>query len=56
MKIRAKVTYSAVLSEVVTIIAFVTKYDCTYAVTVDSRGKLSDYPIEDLTVLENDMK
>lgn len=52
MKIRAKTSFGTV----VTIIAFVVKYDATYAVTIRANGTLWDYPIGDLTVLENDMK
>ena len=36
----------------VTIIAFVAKYHQTFAVTIDILGRLSDYKLEDLTVLD----
>lgn len=49
MKIQAKTK----LDKVVTIIAFVSRYNKTYAVTVDQNGRLWDYYIEDLTVIDS---
>lgn len=49
MEIKAKTRYG----QVVTIIAFVCRYNATYAVTVDQNGMLSDWSIKDLTVLDH---
>ena len=48
MQIRAETK----TGRVVTIIAFVSRYSKTYAVNILPNGKLQDYPIEDLTVID----
>ena len=48
MQIRAKTN----TGRVVTIIAFVSRYNNTYAVTILPDGRLEDYPIENLTVID----
>ena len=48
MKIKAM----TMLGDMVTIISFVTRNEIIYAVTVDKRGKLRPYQLEQLTVIE----
>ena len=47
MKIAAKNKYG----DIVTIIGFVVKYDKTYAVVIRNNGSLWDYPISELTII-----
>ena len=48
MRIKAKTKWGA---EVI-IIAFVSKYNATYAAAIDKNGRIWDFPIEDLTVID----
>lgn len=48
MQIRARTS----LGREVMIIAFVSRYNDTYAVTIDNNGRLWDYCIKELTVLD----
>lgn len=53
MKTNLKIKAKTKLDREVTIIAFVCKFDHeTYAVTIDERGRLFDYAIKDLTVID----
>lgn len=52
MKIKAKTKYG----RIVTIIAFVVKYNNTYAVTIESDGTLFEHKLDALTVLDEGLE